>query len=109
MIQPATGLVVPMSVAGQVRAAMFLQVSGANFSVAGFGKPSAISAIMSTVATVSTASNIAPQSLTILRVPVLYQTFVARPAATGVMLTPVADTPTFGFQRGTELSIEEVR
>jgi hypothetical protein len=107
MIQPATGLVVPMSVAGQVRAAIFLQANGAGFSVVGFGRPSTTAAIMSTATTVSTSQSIPFQSLTILRVPALYQTFIARSATSGIMLTPITDAPAFGLQRGTELPVED--
>jgi hypothetical protein len=107
MIQPATGLVVPISVAGQVRAGIFLRPNGANFSVVGFGRPHTIAAIMSTVAMVSDAHSAPPQSLTILRIPALYQTFVARTSPTGIMLTSVADVPEFRFQHGAELSAED--
>jgi hypothetical protein len=108
IILPSSGQVVPIAVAGEVRSAIFLKIQGADLVVVGFGQATMTKSIVETADMDSRSHGIPIEALTVIRIPALYQTFIARHNGTTIALTPIMDAPPYGFRRGEEISAEEV-
>ena len=106
LIEPSGGLIVPLRVEGTQRLGLFLKPVGAGFIPVGMGQPNMTSLIVQTMQAVAKQNRVAPESLTVFKIPSLFLTFIARPVNNRVYLTPISDHPTYELKAGQEVGAE---
>ncbi|MGA8301578.1 MAG: hypothetical protein WCB53_02975 [Terriglobales bacterium] len=108
LVQPLTGLIVPVYFNDENYLGIFLKGRDSHYVPVGMGEPNMTRLIARTIGAVAKQHSVSPESLTVLRVPGLFLTFVARSADGKIRLTPVSTVHTYDLKSGEEASGEEV-
>jgi hypothetical protein len=108
LVQASTGLIVPVHIGGDNYLGVFLKGSGSHYVPVGMGEPNMTRMVVQAMAAVAKQHNVSPESLTLLRVPGLFLTFVARSAEGKTWLTPVSSVQTYDLKAGEESSAEDL-
>jgi hypothetical protein len=108
LIQPSTGLIVPVHFKDENYLGVFLKGRDSHYVPVGMGEPNMTRLLVQTVAMVAKQHHVSPDSLTVLRVPGLFLTFVARSADGKIRLTPVSSVQTYDLKAGEEASAEDL-
>jgi hypothetical protein len=106
LVQPLKGLVIPVHLDGDNYLGVFLRAHDSHFVPVGMGQPNMTRLIVRTREAVAKRYNISPESLTVLKVPALFLTFIARPDGGKIWLTPVSNERTYDLKSGEEVSAE---
>lgn len=107
LVHPLTGLIVPVHFDDQNYLGVFLKGRDSRYVPVGMGEPNMTRLIVHTMDAVAKQHNVSPESLTVLRMPGLFLTFIARSAEGKIWLTPVSTVRTYGLKSGEEVSAEE--
>jgi hypothetical protein len=107
LVRPSTGLIVPVHISSEDYLAVFLRGSGSHYVPVGMGEPNMTRLMVQTIDAVAKQHNVPPESLTVLRVPGLFLTFVARSAEGKTLVTPVFDVPRYDFKSGQEIDAQD--
>jgi hypothetical protein len=106
LMEPSGGLIVPVRVEGNLRLGLFLKPVGTGYVPVGLGQPNMTSLIVQTMQAVAKQNGVAPESLTVFKIPSLFLTFIARPANNRIYLTPISDHPKYELKAGQEVGAE---
>ena len=108
IIQPSAGLIVPLSVGSASHLAVFLKPTGSRFVPVGMGEPNMTSLIVGSMEAIAKQHQVSMQTLTVLKIPALFLTFIARASGGKILLTPVSNAPTYDLKAGEEEDAEVV-
>jgi len=107
IVRPLTGLIVPAHVGDQYTG-IFLKEQNSRYVPVGMGQPNMTRLIVRAREAVARQNNVAVESLTVLRIPSLFLTFIARPVGNQIRLTPVSDEPSYELKSGQEITAESL-